>query len=264
MRLRAGILVPSLFLLLAAIAGPGIAQEQPESAPDDTAAGSLRVTIADAFIELHTGPGSAYPITYVIDRDTEVTIVRRVTSWFKIQTDNGKSGWASRSQMQQTLLPDGKRFELTEFSEADFARRKWVLGMTGGELEASPIFTLFGAYSFSENLAAELHLGRSVGDVSSSTLLKANLVMQPLPDLKYSPYMTLGIGRIQIDPSATLVLPGNGTNTFSQFGLGLQRYISHRFLLRFEINEYIIFSPSDTSDNNEEVSEWKVGFAVFF
>ncbi|HEY5740328.1 MAG TPA: hypothetical protein VIW27_11415, partial [Gammaproteobacteria bacterium] len=102
------------------------------------------------------------------------------------------------------------------------------------------------------------------GRSSSSTLVKANLVMQPLPEFKYSPYMTLGMGRIKVDPNATLISPVEDTNTLAQFGLGIQRYISRSFLARFEFNEYIIFAADSTRNDNEEVNEWKFGFAVFF
>ena len=87
--------------------------------------------------------------------------------------------------------------------------------------------------------------------------------MQPFPDLKYSPYMTLGLGEIEVDLSVILISANKDKNNFAQFGLGVQRYISRSFLFRFEANEYVIFS-SGTSDNSEVVSEWKFGFAVFF
>ena len=271
-----GIFLPSLLLLLATAMKPVFAQEEtpdvlekPEQEetsdiwekPDTP---PMLVTIADPFIELHTGPGKGYPIFHVIDRGEQVEIVRRKTNWFRIIAEDGKTGWASREQMQQTLLPSGEKFEITELGADDFEQRKLVFGITGGEFENAPIFTIFGAYSLTENLAAELHFGKSVGDVSSATLWKASLVMQPLPDLTYSPYMSLGLGEIDIDPSATLITANSSTNQFSQFGVGIQRYVSRSFLLRFEYNEYIIFSPSDTTDNNEKVSEWKFGFAVFF
>lgn len=254
----------SLFLLLAASIKPSVAEVDLAPLETESVDPNVRVTIVDPFIEIHTGPGAAYPIFYVIDRGTEVSILRRKTNWFKIQTSNGQTGWASRAQMQQTLLPTGEQFVVTELDEDDFERRQWVLGVTGGEFESAPVFTIFTAYSFTENLAVELHFGQSVGNVSSSTFWKTNLIMQPLPDLKYSPYMTLGLGSIKVDPSATLIVPNDETNNFSQFGIGFQRYISRSFLFRFEANEYIIFSPNNTSDNNEDVSEWKFGFAVFF
>lgn len=252
------ILVSSLILLFAAALRPAFAAT-PAGAGD-----TVRVRIADPFIELHTGPASSYPIYHVVDRGEEVEILRRRTDWFKLRTADGKQGWASRAQMQKTLLPGGEQFRLRVRTEEDFPQRKWVLGVTGGEFESAPVFTFFGAYAFTPNLSSEIHFGQSVGGVSSSTFYKANLVMQPMPDVKYSPYLTLGLGKIEVSPSATLIVAGDDTNTLAQFGVGFQRYISRSFMLRFEVNEYVIFSASDTSDDNEEVNEWKFGFAVFF
>jgi hypothetical protein len=264
-----GILLPSLCLLLAATCDsayaqsakedPSLAVEAIEYDPD-----IYRVTVTDPFVELHTGPGAGYPIFYVVDRGTEVRVLRRKTDWFKIVTDDGKTGWASRNQMRRTLLPSGEEFRIIELDLEDFAERRWVLGVTGGEFESAPVFTLFTAYSFSDNLAAELHFGQSVGRKSSATFWKANAVMQPLPDLKYSPYMTLGLGRIEVDPSSTLISAQDENNDFAQFGVGLQLYIPRSFLFRLELNEYIIFSADSTRNDNEEVNEWKFGFAVFF
>ena len=222
------------------------------------------VRIAEPYIELHTGPGSGYPIFYVVDRGTEVRVIRRKTDWFKIETDNGKTGWASRAQMRQTLLPTGEQFKIVELDQDDFSSRQWLLGFTGGEFESAPVFTLFGAYSLTQNLASELHFGQSAGNKSSATFLKANLIMQPLPDLKYSPYFTLGLGEIKVSASSTLIATQDESNSFAQAGLGLQRYITRSFLFRLELNEYIIFSSDSTRNDNEEVTEWKFGFAVFF
>jgi len=264
-----GILLPSLFLLLAVACKTALAQsakEDPALAVEkyESQVDIYRVTIADPFIELHTGPGAGYPIFYVIDRGTEVRVLRRKTDWFKIETDEGKSGWASREQMRQTLLPTGEQFKIVELDQEDFSRRKWSMGFTSGEFESAPVFTIYGAYSMTQNLAAELHFGQSVGTKSSATFLKANLIMQPLPDLKYSPYLTLGLGEIDVSPASTLIATQDDTNSFAQAGLGLQRYISRSFLFRLELNEYIIFSSDSTRNDNEEVKEWKFGFAVFF
>lgn len=263
MRHLKGIILSGLFLLLLVTLKSALAEEnEVESVVFSESA--HRVTIADPFIELHTGAGAAYPIFHVIDRGTLVTVLRRRTDWFQIQTEKGITGWASRNQMRQTLLPSGEKLEISDLTEGDFSRRQWVLGITGGEFESAPVFTIFTAYAFTENLAAELAFGQSVGSISSSTFWKTNLVMQPLPDLTYSPYLTLGLGQIKVDPSATLIVPNDETNELAQVGVGFQRYISRSFLLRFELNEYIIFSSNTASNKNEEVNEWKIGFAVFF
>ncbi len=264
-----GILLPSLFLLLATAWKTDVvlaAKEDPSLAVERLSdeKPQYRVTIAEPFLELRTGPATGYPIVQVVDRGTEVRIVLKRTDWFRIETDDGRTGWASREQMRQTLTPTGEQFPVVDRGLEDFTERKWVVGFTGGEFENSPVFTFFGSYLFTENFAAELHYGEATGDKSSSTFYKANAIMQPMPDLKYSPYLTLGVGTIDVDPNATFISPETDSDTFAQFGIGLQRYISRSFLFRVELNEYVIFSASTTSDDNEEVEEWKFGFAVFF
>jgi len=283
--------LPGLFLFFVVASSPSRAQTTqeetftgemiPSEIEDDSSQGSAeiaatpelnteaedkdyyKVKIADPFIELHTGPGAGYPIFYVVDRGTEVNIVRRKTDWFRVETSDGKSGWVSRDQMRETLLPTGEKFRISESDLKDFTERKWILGFTGGEFDSTSVFTLFTGYSLTQNLSAEVSFSKSVGDKSSSTFYKGNLLMQPFPDFKYSPYMTLGLGEIKVDPSVILISADDDTNSFAQVGLGLQRYVSRSFLFRFEANQYVIFS-SGSSDNSEVVSEWKFGFAVFF
>jgi hypothetical protein len=88
--------------------------------------------------------------------------------------------------------------------------------------------------------------------------------MQPFPSWSYSPYFTLGAGAIDVKPSATLIEPADKQNELSQMGFGIRKYLSRRFLLRLEANEYVVYSASNDKDENEEISEWKLGFAIFF
>jgi len=266
--LRLGLL-SSLLLLLLGAGQPAQAQAAKEDeslaveAPDRNE-DYYQLTIADPFVDMHTGPHAGYPIFYVVERGEQIHVLSRKTNWFKVETRNGKIGWVSREQMAQTLLPSGEVFQLVERGEEDFAKRRWVAGVTGGELESAPVFTLFAGYSFTENLSAELAVGQSVGSDSSSRFVKGNLVMQPFPDFTYSPYMTLGIGRVKVKTSSTLIASDSDTNTFAQVGFGIQRYISRSFLLRIEVNEYVVFSTSSTGNDNEVLDEWKIGFAVFY
>ena len=264
-----GLLSPFLFLLLITTCQSSLAQTAGEVEPLEVEAFSeeevgYRVTVADPFIDLHTGPAAGYPIFHVVERGSEVSILLRKTRWFKIETSDGKTGWASREQMRQTLLPSGEQFKVIDLDEEDFEKRRWVFGVTGGEIESTPVFTLFGGYSFTDNMAVEVHFGQSTGSVSSSTFLKGNLVMQPMPDLKYSPYMTLGFGQVEVESSSSLISSNADSSSFAQVGLGVQRYVSRSFLFRIEINEYVIFSTTSTNKSNEVVDEWKIGFAVFY
>ena len=224
----------------------------------------VELTIADPYIEIHTGPGAGYPIFHVVDRGQKIVMLKRKTSWYKIRAENGKEGWASREQMQKTLLPGGLALQFKEEDRETFLKRRWEWGVTSGELENAPVLSLYTGYALTENLSAELTLAQSIGNVSSSNLYKLNLLMQPFPEWQYSPFFTLGAGAIQVKPNATLIDPVDKNNAISQVGLGFKTYLSRRFILRVEYNEYVIFSANNDKDENEDIGEWKIGFAVFF
>ncbi len=245
--------MPILFILLIASSISAWADEEP-----------VQVKVADPFINLHTGPGKAYPIFHVIDRGELVSIEMRRTDWFRIRAENGKTGWASREEMQLTLLPGGEQFYIKNADEDDFLRRDWSYGITAGLFENAPIISLFSAYSFSENLALELSYAQSSADLSSSSHIKAGLMMQPYPQWAVSPYFTLGVGRIWVKSGTGLISANSKESNFTQVGLGVHYYLSRRFVLRFELNEYIILSATNVNDENEEIGEWKTGFSIFF
>ncbi len=231
------------------------------SADTETAA---ELTIADPFIELRTGPAASYPVFHVIDRGQKIVVLRQRTEWFQIRASDGKEGWVDKNQLQQTLLADGQRLQLTELEQDAFVGRRWEIGVMTGDLEDAPVNTLYGAYNFTKNFATELSLSQSTGNVSSSLIYKVNLVMQPFPQWKYSPFFAMGLGNLEVDPQATLINPEDLSNQIGQIGFGVKRYLSRRFILRFEYNDYVVFSASNDRDENEDISEWKIGFAIFY
>jgi len=224
----------------------------------------LQLTITDPFIELHTGPGSAYPIFYVVDRGQKISVLGRKTQWFHVRANNGKQGWASQAQMQKTLLTSGARLAFKKQDRDAFVHRSWELGVMTGEIKNAPLLSIYGAYDFTHNLSLELALEHSVGNVSSSDMAKISLLMQPFPAWKYSPFFIMGAGAISVMPNATLIDPANKNNALSQIGFGFKTWLSRRFVLRAQVNQMVIFSANNDKDQNEELTEWKIGFAIFF
>lgn len=233
-----------------------------------SAESEVLLTISDPYIEMHTGPGASYPIFHVLDRGQQIVILKRKTRWYKIRsadkTAGEKTGWVSKQQMQQTLLPSGQQLQFTEENQDDFIQRQWELGVTTGQLENAPVLSIYGGYLFTENVSAELTLGHSVANVSSSNMIKLNLLMQPFPEWAFSPFFTLGTGTIQVKPNATLIDPADKNNAMSQVGIGFKAHLSRQFILRFEYNQYVIYSANNDKDENQDIGEWKIGFAIFF
>lgn len=222
----------------------------------------VSVRIADPYIELHTGPAKGFPIFHVVDRGGAVIVLKRRTDWFKLRTPRGVEGWAHLSQMERTLLlPELARPDFNEATLASYAGRRWEMGIMGGDFGGASALGVYGGYHFTENLSLELALSHALGSYSSSVLAGANVVHQPFPSWRYSPFFTLGAGAIQTDPSATLVDADQRLETYALVGVGVRAYLSRRFLMRLEYKSYVVFTDTD---ENEEINEWKAGFAFFF
>jgi len=221
-----------------------------------------KVVVADPFIELHTGPGRGYPIFHVIERGQEVTIVKRRTDWFQVRSDRDVAGWVARGQMLATLEPTGEPLDLKEPTRENYMSRRWQGGVMGGDFGGASLISVFGGYAFSDNLAIELTLNHMPGDLSNAFSATLGLTHVFAPEWRLSPYFTLGTGLIYIEPKTTLVSTEDRTDQIGYVGVGLQFYLTRRFMLRSEYRKNIVFT---SRNDNEEIDEWKyLGFACFF
>jgi len=239
-----------LVFFLAGFAWANAAEEQP-----------LIVEVVDPYIEMHSGPGRGYPIFHVVDRGEPVEILFRQTDWFKIRTQQGKEGWVQRGQMVMTLTPAGERLEIKDTTQEEFIQRKWEYGVTLGDFDNSTVVTFSATHHFTENISTELSLSQVLGTASSSTLLGASIVHQPFPEWTVSPFFTLGTGIKDTKPKRGVVGIRDGSDLYSNVGLGVRMHFTQRFFLRAEFRKYVIFA---SRDDNEEIDEWKAGFGFFF
>ena len=221
----------------------------------------IEVEIADAYIELHSGPGQGYPVFHVEDRGAWVEILKRKTDWFKIRTASGKEGWVAREQMERTLTPSGERTQLADTTMKEFALHRWEMGMMGGDFEKADVMTVYGGFSFTPNLSIEASLSKVFADFSDADMGDISVSIHPFPDWRFSPFFTIGTGFIRSDPKTTLVQELDQTDQLAHAGGGIRIYLTRRFVFRAQYKNYVIFQ---STDDNQEIDEWKAGFSVFF
>ena len=220
-----------------------------------------KVVIADPYIDIHTGPGRGYPIYYVAERGAEIIILKRKTSWYKVRLNNKKEGWVHRSQLESTLTPGGEKKIFKSVKEQDYLRRDWEIGVLSGDADGYATMTLYGAYNFNDAMAFELSVSQLLGDLASGFLWSADIVSQPFPEWWVSPYFALGTGQIQITPNTTLIQAPDFKDNQAHVAIGVKKYIAQRFLFRAEYRSYVVFQ---SRSENEEIEEWRAGFAFFF
>lgn len=219
------------------------------------------VQVADPFLELHTGPGAGYPITQVIERGEEVGIIKRRTDWFLVRSPHGNEGWAYRDQLEQTLQLTGAPVVFPQADLIGYQAHTWEAGIMAGDFDGATVYNLFGSWGFSRHLAAELNFAQILGNTSDGWYATVNVTHTFVPEWRVSPFFSLGGGIIEISPKSALAQTTDRSDEVAVVGLGLKAYAARRFILRLQYNSYVVLS--DRNDN-EDVDEWKAGFAVFF
>jgi hypothetical protein len=219
------------------------------------------VLVEEPYLEIHTGPGVGYPVFHVVSRGEQLQVLRRRTDWFYVRTNRDIEGWVGRTQMLSTLELTGEPVDLAEPSRSDFTTRHWEAGAFIGRFEGVSLLGIFAGYGFSDHLTAELTLSDAISNVAESRMATIGLNHTFAPEWLISPYAGVGTGIITILPRATLVQPEDQTDQIGYVAAGVRGYVARRFLLRAEYRGNVIFT---SRNENEEIHEWKLGFAFFF
>ncbi len=221
----------------------------------------MQVFVTEPYLELHTGAGRGYPVFSVVARGESVDVLFRRTDWFKVRTQRGVEGWASQRDMQHAQLADGTAFTFDLGDRAGFTSHRWEVGIFAGDYGGATLVSGYSSFSFNSQLAAELSVGQFLGKFTNGTTADIGLTHVIVPEWRLSPFVMLGTGLVHITPKATLVVPSERTDQTAYVGAGVRYYLTRRFFLRGEYKSHEIFTKRNA---NQQVDEWKLGFAFFF
>jgi hypothetical protein len=221
----------------------------------------LTVTVADPFISLHTGPGRGYPVTVVVAKGEQVDVLKRRTDWFKVRDTRGRAGWVHRNEMALTITDEGAPPPVEDPKRDDFVEHRREIGVLAGDFGGANLISAYGAYALNPQLAAELTLMHVIGNNSNGEGATLGLSHTFRPDWRIQPFVSMGTGVLRIRPKGTLVQTEDRVDQVAFVGAGLKGWLTSRFMMRGEYRKYVVFTDRD---DNEEVNEWKLGFAFFF
>jgi uncharacterized protein YgiM (DUF1202 family) len=220
-----------------------------------------KVVVADPFLEVHTGPSTGYPIFYVVERHETIEVIKQYTAWYLIKTANNKEGWVHSSQLIKTLTLDGAQIEIKDITRENYLQHNGEMGVLIGDFQNLPMMTFYSNYSLTQNLSVEISLAQVLGNFSSRSLIDAEIIHQPFPAWRLSPYFSIGTGISKISVNSTLSKLKDTTDNTANVSVGFKMYLTRRFILRADLRKYIIFQSRNT---NEVVTSWQAGFAFFF
>jgi len=244
-------LVKIIFLLLVVLVSPKLLAESSKAA----------VLLIDVpFIELHSGPSAGYPVVHVVEKNEEVTVLIKRTSWLKVKDKRGIEGWLHEDGLfglsQYGVVVNQKEILLENFQNRDVES-----GVMYGDLEGANFYNIYVGYAFTPVFSTEFSIGKALGNISDSDLIEVMLISQPMPNLIVTPYLGIGGGIINTKPHSVLADSENRKSTLMSAAAGIKYHVARNFLLRAEYK----FSLALTDrDENEEIQTWKIGFSVFF
>ena len=221
----------------------------------------FNVEVIDPYLDLRTGPGRGYPIIDIIERGERVRVLKRRTDWFKLEVDGDRPGWASIEQFKKTLNLAGEHVELAEGEQSEYTDRHWEMGFMAGDYAGARSVALYLGYSFTPEFSTELTLSQALGNYSSGLMGMLSLLMKPFPEWRLSPFFMLGGGAISTKPGTTLAGEDERLESAAHVGAGMHVYLTRRFMFRLDYKNHLLFT---TREENEEIDEWRAGFAFFF
>ncbi len=220
-----------------------------------------QVVVADPFLEMHTGPGKGYPVFFVVPRAEQIDVLKRRTSWYLVRERQGREGWVAEQQLLATLELDGGEINLDVPTLANLATRRFEGALMLGDFGGASLISLSGSYGLTDHLSVGLTIGNALGNITNAELATVDVTHTMFPELRYSPYFSVGTGMIHTSPHTTQVQEVDSTDQLSYVGVGVRAYISRRFIARAEYHANYTYT---SRDENEETNEWKAGFAFFF
>ncbi len=225
----------------------------------------LQLEVIDPYIELHTGPGVGYPIFYTIEQGESITVLTRRTGWYEVRSENNKIGWARAAQVARTLLPTGTPVELPSVSYGDYLTNSWLVGFnvgqfTSGELEGADTFSFSFGYRPLEWLGLEIDNGKFYDSQVKGNSYSFNFLLEPFSEWQLSPVLILGSGQLEIESQPELTPLSTGKESFNRYGLGANYYIGRNFVIHAGFQNFVV----STTNDDESINRWNIGFNAFF
>jgi opacity protein-like surface antigen len=218
------------------------------------------LTFTGQVLELHTAPGSGYPLFHALEHGEVLRVFKRRGDWYKVETKDGLQGWVHRIHLGN--MTDAQN-QIVDFPRPNWkeAQNAGQLGLLVGRTAGAISYTTYLNYRFTSHLSTEVKYTQAFGDFSTTKMASVHLLHHPFPQWRLSPYFSLGSGSVKVSPNAVVAEPEDRQDSFIAVGGGLMYHFNARIDLRAEYSKSTILT---TRESNEDIEEWKAGFSLLF
>ena len=196
-------------------------------------------------------------------RDERVDVLKRRTDWFKVRTERGIEGWAAQQRhAEDACWPMARPSPSSLGDRAGFTSHRWEIGIFAGDYSGATLISAYGSFSFNAQLAAELSVGQFLGNASNGTVgrprahARVRARVAPLAVRRCSARASC-----TSSPRPRWCCRRTAPTRRPTWAAALRFYLTRRFFCAAEYKSHMVFT---SRNDNEEIDEWKLGFAFFF
>ncbi len=220
-----------------------------------------QVKVFDPFIELHSGPGKKFSVIYTAEQNEWITLLKQRTAWVKVRLQNGKTGWVFEQNLKNTLTKSGNHLKFITITDKEYLHHQWEMGIGGGQYSRNEALHANMGYHFNRYISTEVMASQIFTASATNYLFRGRVALAPFPNRKFSPFFSLGAGRMFINTNTTVIANADKTNDTAFSSIGLRNYLGSQFMLQFEYLRNTLFT---TDNDNREIDEWLIAVKVFF
>jgi hypothetical protein len=233
---------------------------------------------ADAYLRViaqqapvHSGPGASYREVAVVERGQVFQVLERGSRefWFKIELDDGTSGWILGDVVFPFEVGPASTNVLTR---AGRAIRRAILGpspvayadvgvsVSAGILDGEGVFMVRPSWLIDPSWALEGFGGLSPRAEKDLFLAGLAFVLRLAPGAVIGPYASIGLGAAHIRPKADNFVDDEETLMALSAGGGLEITFKKQITLRLDVRNWSLFDENQASSGQE----YSAGLAIFF
>jgi uncharacterized protein YgiM (DUF1202 family) len=224
---------------------------------------AFSVIVNDAYLDIRTGHGIAYPVFYVAQRDEVLSITKRRAHWYKVHLKtNGSrtvSGWIHQDDLMNTTV----YLSETKTEDHPYFKRKFnpnlKAGYAVGRLEESDLINISLTHTGLDVIQLELRGSYYIGADEEGWFVNGLVSYMPFTNWRVAPYISSGYGYLRRE--SVLIKQQDESDHFFPLVLGTEIRISQQYHLRLE---YQNLNTLTSSEQNVELEAWTLGFGAEF
>ncbi len=229
----------------------------------------LRVIAQQA--PVHSGPGNGYRVVANATRNQVYEVVERGTNgyWFKIELDDGTTGWIVGDVVDPFEVGEENPGALTRMGRAI---KRAILGpspvpyanvglsFSSGLLQGEGVYILRPSWIIDPYWALEGFTGLSPRSEKDVYLAGLAFVLRMAPGAVLGPYASIGLGVAHISPKATNYVDPRENLMALGAGGGLEITLKKQITVRLDVRNWSLFNQNHSNNGQEYTG----GLAIFF